>query len=162
MHANFVKSNRASCSLSNFQPHIRPFTFLYTSLSIWKIHCQLEISNVNNAGLCVHLMGECIRSFKRRQASHVCVEYRSFVRSSVYNYYVQAHNWKKQVGVDDMVLLQKISEGAIVENLKKRLMEDCIYVSFTLLQCAIVSWRTDIVTPDNRPREITQRIYCFI
>ena len=35
-----------------------------------------------------------------------------------------------------MVLLQKISESAIVENLKKRLMEDCIYVSFT---CTCIS-----------------------
>jgi len=33
----------------------------------------------------------------------------------------------KQSGVDDMVLLQKITEAAIVENLKKRLMEDVIY-----------------------------------
>ena len=31
-----------------------------------------------------------------------------------------------------MVLLQKISEGAIVENLKKRFMDDVIYVSFGL------------------------------
>ncbi len=32
-----------------------------------------------------------------------------------------------------MVLLQKITEGAIVENLKKRFMDDCIYVSFETL-----------------------------
>jgi len=42
---------------------------------------------------------------------------------------VQGHQWKKQVGVEDMVLIQKISEPAIVDNLKKRFMEDCIYVS---------------------------------
>lgn len=42
------------------------------------------------------------------------------------NYHWQSHNVKTS-GVDDMVLLQKISEGAIVENLKKRLMDDCIY-----------------------------------
>lgn len=41
-------------------------------------------------------------------------------------YHWQSHNVKTS-GVDDMVLLQKISESAIVENLKKRLMEDCIY-----------------------------------
>lgn len=33
----------------------------------------------------------------------------------------------KQSGVEDMVLLQKISEASIVDNLKKRLMDDCIY-----------------------------------
>ncbi len=44
-------------------------------------------------------------------------------------YHWQSHN-VKQSGVDDMVLLQKITEGAIVENLKKRFMDDCIYVSF--------------------------------
>ncbi|XP_050400125.1 unconventional myosin-Ie isoform X2 [Patella vulgata] len=41
-------------------------------------------------------------------------------------YHWQSHNVKTS-GVDDMVLLQKISESAIVENLKKRFMEDCIY-----------------------------------
>ncbi|XP_041364734.1 unconventional myosin-Ie-like [Gigantopelta aegis] len=41
-------------------------------------------------------------------------------------YHWQSHNVKTS-GVDDMVLLQKISEGSIVENLKKRFMEDCIY-----------------------------------
>ncbi|XP_071168710.1 unconventional myosin-Ie-like isoform X1 [Mytilus edulis] len=41
-------------------------------------------------------------------------------------YHWQSHNVKTS-GVDDMVLLQKISEPAIVENLKKRFMEDVIY-----------------------------------
>ncbi|KAL8611996.1 Unconventional myosin-Ie [Nucella lapillus] len=41
-------------------------------------------------------------------------------------YHWQSHNVKTS-GVDDMVLLQKISEAGIVENLKKRFMEDCIY-----------------------------------
>jgi len=41
----------------------------------------------------------------------------------------QGHQWKKQIGVEDMVLIQKISESAIVDNLKKRFMEDYIYVS---------------------------------
>jgi myosin heavy subunit len=44
-------------------------------------------------------------------------------------YHWQSHNVKTS-GVDDMVLLQKISESGIVENLKKRFMDDCIYVSF--------------------------------
>ena len=44
-------------------------------------------------------------------------------------YHWQSHNVKAS-GVEDMVLLQKITEGAIVENLKKRFMDDIIYVSF--------------------------------
>ena len=44
-------------------------------------------------------------------------------------YHWQSHN-VKQSGVEDMVLLQKINEQAIVENLKKRFMDDCIYVSY--------------------------------
>ncbi|KAL5004495.1 hypothetical protein ScPMuIL_017951 [Solemya velum] len=41
-------------------------------------------------------------------------------------YHWQSHNVKTS-GVDDMVLLQKIAEASIVENLKKRFMDDCIY-----------------------------------
>ncbi|XP_052276602.1 unconventional myosin-Ie-like isoform X2 [Dreissena polymorpha] len=41
-------------------------------------------------------------------------------------YHWQSHNVKTS-GVDDMVLLQKISESGIVDNLKKRFMEDTIY-----------------------------------
>lgn len=41
-------------------------------------------------------------------------------------YHWQSHN-VKQSGVEDMVLLAKINEAAIVDNLKKRLMDDCIY-----------------------------------
>lgn len=37
----------------------------------------------------------------------------------------------KHSGVDDMVLLSKITENAIMENLKKRYMDDYIFVSFT-------------------------------
>lgn len=36
----------------------------------------------------------------------------------------------KSSGVEDMVLLPKIQEAAIVDNLKKRLMDDLIFVSF--------------------------------
>uniref|UniRef100_A0A672Q4Q1 Osteoclast-stimulating factor 1 n=1 Tax=Sinocyclocheilus grahami TaxID=75366 RepID=A0A672Q4Q1_SINGR len=42
---------------------------------------------------------------------------------------LNVHN-VKQSGVDDMVLLSKINEDAIVENLKKRYMDDFIFVSF--------------------------------
>ncbi|WAQ98849.1 MYO1E-like protein [Mya arenaria] len=41
-------------------------------------------------------------------------------------YHWQSHNVKTS-GVDDMVLLQKISESGIVDNLKKRFMDDTIY-----------------------------------
>lgn len=41
---------------------------------------------------------------------------------------LQAYHWQsegsKRSSVDDMVLLTKISEAAITENLKKRLMDD--------------------------------------
>lgn len=40
----------------------------------------------------------------------------------------QSHN-VKQSGVDDMVLLSQISEDAIVSNLRKRFMDDYIFVS---------------------------------
>lgn len=46
-----------------------------------------------------------------------------------YRYHWQSHNVKHS-GVDDMVLLSKISEDAIVDNLKKRYMDDYIFVSF--------------------------------
>ena len=46
-------------------------------------------------------------------------------------YHWQSHN-VKQSGVEDMVLLQKIAEASIVENLRKRFMDDCIYVSFNM------------------------------
>jgi myosin heavy subunit len=45
-------------------------------------------------------------------------------------YHWQSHNVKTS-GVDDMVLLQKISEPSIVENFKKIFMDDVIYVSLT-------------------------------
>lgn len=46
-------------------------------------------------------------------------------------YHWQSQN-VKQSGVDDMVLLSKITEDAIVENLKKRFMDDYIFVSLIL------------------------------
>uniref|UniRef100_A0A8D2LTN6 Myosin IE n=1 Tax=Varanus komodoensis TaxID=61221 RepID=A0A8D2LTN6_VARKO len=50
-------------------------------------------------------------------------------------YHWQSHN-VKQSGVDDMVLLSKISEDAIVENLKKRYMDDYI---FTYIGSVLIS-----------------------
>ena len=75
------------------------------------------------------------------------------------------HHWQshnvKQSGVDDMVLLTKISESAIVENLKKRYMDDQIFVSFLNLSCLMFSvacsvffsgsykaWNTNIIKPE--------------
>lgn len=51
-------------------------------------------------------------------------------------YHWQAQNVKVS-GVDDMVLLSKISEDAITENLKKRYMDDYIFVSLhkVVLEC---------------------------
>lgn len=43
----------------------------------------------------------------------------------------QSHN-VKQSGVDDMVLLPQITEDAIVSNLRKRFMDDYIFVSSAL------------------------------
>lgn len=40
----------------------------------------------------------------------------------------------KVSGVDDMVLLTKINEDAITDNLKKRYMDDYIFVSFRTKQ----------------------------
>ncbi|KAM9183480.1 unconventional myosin-Ie isoform 1-T1 [Dugong dugon] len=52
-----------------------------------------------------------------------------------YRYHWQSHNVKHS-GVDDMVLLSKISENAIVENLKKRYMDDYI---FTYIGAVLIS-----------------------
>ncbi|RLV90676.1 hypothetical protein DV515_00014372, partial [Chloebia gouldiae] len=48
------------------------------------------------------------------------------IMGSKERFHWQSHN-VKQSGVDDMVLLSKISEEAIVENLKKRFMDDFIF-----------------------------------
>ncbi|XP_055514621.1 unconventional myosin-If-like [Leucoraja erinacea] len=50
-------------------------------------------------------------------------------------YHWQSHN-VKQSGVDDMVLLSKITEDAIVENLKKRYLDDYI---FTYIGTVLIS-----------------------
>lgn len=46
-------------------------------------------------------------------------------------YHWQSHNVKLS-GVDDMVLLSTVTEDAIVNNLKKRFMDDYIFVSFDI------------------------------
>ncbi|XP_034265184.1 unconventional myosin-Ie isoform X2 [Pantherophis guttatus] len=52
-----------------------------------------------------------------------------------YRYHWQSHNVKHS-GVDDMVLLSKISEDSIVENLKKRYLDDFI---FTYIGSVLIS-----------------------
>ncbi|XP_016048332.1 unconventional myosin-Ie [Erinaceus europaeus] len=52
-----------------------------------------------------------------------------------FHYHWQSHNVKHS-GVDDMVLLSKITENAIVENLKKRYMDDYI---FTYIGSVLIS-----------------------
>ena len=64
-------------------------------------------------------------------------------------YHWQSHNVKTS-GVDDMVLLQKISEGSIVDNLKKRFMEDTIFVSF------FSSKKTIFQTPQEYDRKLKE------
>ena len=53
------------------------------------------------------------------------------------NYHWQSKGNIKSSGVEDMVLLPKIQEAAIVENLKKRLLDDLIFVFFQL--CCLFS-----------------------
>lgn len=70
------------------------------------------------------------RLFLRREANILGVWFQA-------KYHWQSQN-VKQSGVDDMVLLSKITESAIVENLKKRYMDDYIFVSFLFNLC--FSW----------------------
>lgn len=63
----------------------------------------------------------------------------TWVNSSLF--FSQAYHWqsrnKKASGVEDMVLLVKIQESAIVENLKKRYLDDLIYVS-TVIEWSVI------------------------
>lgn len=63
-------------------------------------------------------------------------------------YHWQAQNVKVS-GVDDMVLLSKINEDAITDNLKKRYMDDYIFVSLPSKQevCSAHSLRTHTHAP---------------
>lgn len=65
------------------------------------------------------------------RCSNLCDVHCAFLQGSKghYRYHWQSHNVKHS-GVDDMVLLSKITEDSIVENLKKRYMDDYIFVSF--------------------------------
>uniref|UniRef100_A0A6Q2Z674 Osteoclast-stimulating factor 1 n=1 Tax=Esox lucius TaxID=8010 RepID=A0A6Q2Z674_ESOLU len=65
-------------------------------------------------------------------------------------YHWQSQN-VKQSGVDDMVLLSKISEDAIVENLKKRFMDDYI---FTYIGSVLISVNPFKQMPYFTDREI--------
>lgn len=56
------------------------------------------------------------------------IEVNLLLRAQVYHW--QSQNVKIS-GVDDMVLLPKINEDAIIENLRKRYMDDYIFVSFS-------------------------------
>lgn len=63
------------------------------------------------------------------QQTNICVLFLLQGSRGHYRYHWQSHNVKHS-GVDDMVLLSKINEDAIVDNLKKRYMDDYIFVSF--------------------------------
>lgn len=54
--------------------------------------------------------------------------HRPLPQGSKERFHWQSHN-VKQSGVDDMVLLSQITEDAIVSNLRKRFMDDYIFVS---------------------------------
>lgn len=61
-----------------------------------------------------------------------------------FRYHWQSHN-VKLTGVDDMVLLTKINEDAIVENLKKRYMDDYIFVSFVHIISSHSVWESYLI-----------------
>ncbi len=71
----------------------------------------------------------------------------------IFSVYVQAYNWQspdhKRSGVDDMTLLTQINEQAIVDNLKKRFMDDWI---FTYIGPVLIS-----VNPFKQMKYFTQR-----
>lgn len=69
-----------------------------------------------------------------------------------YRYHWQSHNVKHS-GVDDMVLLSKISEDSIVENLKKRYLDDFIFVSFPESVVATLSCRVGVYSPASDPEK---------
>ncbi len=58
--------------------------------------------------------------------------------------YIQVYHWQshnvKTSGVDDMVLLSRVTEDAIVDNLKKRYMDDQIFVSILILWHILLDW----------------------
>lgn len=87
------------------------------------------------------LVCRCIRNFNnsRRYEIKRVLAYRNlFLHPQVYHW--QSQNVKIS-GVDDMVLLPKVNEDAIIENLKKRYMDDYIFVSFS---CVILEQKFSI------------------
>lgn len=60
----------------------------------------------------------------------------------------QMYHWQSQnvkvSGVDDMVLLPKITEDVITDNLRKRYMDDYIFVSLIII-IMIFYFRRDIL-----------------
>ena len=71
----------------------------------------------------------CVTRFPIR-SRRVTKLYRPFTSS--FQHHWQSKGNVKSSGVEDMVLLPKIQESAIVENLRKRYMDDLIFVSFAL------------------------------
>ncbi|GAA6078714.1 unconventional myosin-If, partial [Tachysurus ichikawai] len=79
---------------------------------------------------------------------HEDVRVSVFLQASKYHW--QSQN-VKQSGVDDMVLLSKITEDAIVENLKKRYLDDYI---FTYIGSVLISVNPFKQMPYFTDREI--------
>lgn len=81
-----------------------------------------------------------IQIFKeKKRLKHTSIFFLSLWCVIQAKYHWQSQN-VKQSGVDDMVLLSKITEDAIVENLKKRYMDDYIFVSFFIIRiCCFVN-----------------------
>ena len=70
-------------------------------------------------------------------------EWYSDIHDNIFTFIIdQAYHWqsrnKKSSGVEDMVLLVKIQEASIVENLKKRYLDDLIYVSSSIFMLSMV------------------------
>uniref|UniRef100_A0A3B3Z3T7 Myosin motor domain-containing protein n=1 Tax=Poecilia mexicana TaxID=48701 RepID=A0A3B3Z3T7_9TELE len=74
---------------------------------------------------------------------------------SKHRYHWQAQNVKVS-GVDDMVLLSKISEDAITDNLKKRYMDDYI---FTYIGPVLISVNPFKQLPYFTERELEPRLH---
>ena len=87
----------------------------------WKT--SLKISRKNGEFCCSRMFDHVWIKFCNSDTTEFCIFQPS-------NYHWQSKGNVKASGVEDMVLLPKIQEAAIVENLKKRYMDDLIFVSF--------------------------------
>ena len=83
----------------------------------------LNISRKNGEFWCSRMFDHGRIKFCNNDTTEFCIFQPS-------NYHWQSKGNVKASGVEDMVLLPKIQEAAIVENLKKRYMDDLIFVSF--------------------------------